>query len=186
MRRINERGFTLIELLAVIVILAVLLAIAIPSVTNYINTSRKNTYINTISNYIDAARNGAISGEFAFPIQNGEATIITFDVLQERLEKGGKSSYDGTFGADDCVIIVQTRTPSDPRYIYYVYANDSKGYGLGTNATTRSFIETTKLSSVHVFQLGTAADTLCTGNVGTQQTKPGIPTQITVRHRNRN
>ena len=34
--KLNKKGFTLIELLAVIVILGVLLAIAIPSVTKHI------------------------------------------------------------------------------------------------------------------------------------------------------
>ena len=40
MRR--SKGFTLIELLAVIVILGVIMLIAIPSVTGYITSSRKN------------------------------------------------------------------------------------------------------------------------------------------------
>ena len=37
----NKKGFTLIELLAVIIILGILMLIAIPSVTNYINNSRQ-------------------------------------------------------------------------------------------------------------------------------------------------
>ena len=41
----DNKGFTLIELLAVIVILGVLLAIAIPSVSKYINTAKKSAFI---------------------------------------------------------------------------------------------------------------------------------------------
>ncbi len=43
----KKNGFTLIELLAVIIILGVIMLIAIPSVTKYINDSRKETYIDT-------------------------------------------------------------------------------------------------------------------------------------------
>jgi len=41
----KNKGFTLIELLAVIIILGILMLIAIPSVTTYVNNSRKNAYI---------------------------------------------------------------------------------------------------------------------------------------------
>jgi prepilin-type N-terminal cleavage/methylation domain-containing protein len=40
----KKNGFTLVELLAVIVILAVILAIAIPSISNIMNTSTKNAF----------------------------------------------------------------------------------------------------------------------------------------------
>ena len=48
-------AFTLIELLAVIIILGVLMLVAIPSVTTYINNSRKETYIDTARNLIRGA-----------------------------------------------------------------------------------------------------------------------------------
>ena len=48
----NKRGFTLIELLAVIIILGILMIIAIPSVTSYINNSRKSAYIDTAKEII--------------------------------------------------------------------------------------------------------------------------------------
>ena len=39
----KKNGFTLIELLAVIIILGILMIIAVPAVTKYINDSRKYT-----------------------------------------------------------------------------------------------------------------------------------------------
>ena len=59
----NKRGFTLIELLAVIIILGVIMLIAIPSVTKYIDDSRKNSYIDTTKEYIKGATNLVNSGE---------------------------------------------------------------------------------------------------------------------------
>ena len=46
----KKNGFTLIELLAIIIILGVLMIIAVPAVTKYINDSRKSTYVNTAKN----------------------------------------------------------------------------------------------------------------------------------------
>ncbi len=60
MKKMNKKGFTLIELLAVLVILAVIMTIAIPSVTSSIERSRnkeKNMKIKLIESeaelYID-------------------------------------------------------------------------------------------------------------------------------------
>ena len=58
----SKKGFTLIELLAVIIILGILLLIAIPSVTSYINNSRKETYLDTAKQYIRGATNLVNSG----------------------------------------------------------------------------------------------------------------------------
>ena len=43
MKKLNRKGFTLIELLAVIVILALIIAIAIPNVLNAMDNSRKSS-----------------------------------------------------------------------------------------------------------------------------------------------
>ncbi len=53
----NKKGFTLIELLAVIIILGILMIIAIPSVTKYINDSRKSSYIDTAKEVVGGVRN---------------------------------------------------------------------------------------------------------------------------------
>ena len=90
----NKKGFTLIELLAVIVILAVLMAIAIPKVTQYITKSRKDSLVTTSKDFINAVRNDATSEMFDFPIGVDDVTIISLDLI--KLEKGGKkSSFNG-------------------------------------------------------------------------------------------
>lgn len=52
----KEEGFTLVELLAVIVILGVILAIAIPAVGNVISTAQKNADDREVELIISAAR----------------------------------------------------------------------------------------------------------------------------------
>ncbi len=43
MKRLNKKGFTLIELLAVIVVLAIILAVAVPRVLDVIENARKES-----------------------------------------------------------------------------------------------------------------------------------------------
>ena len=59
----DNKGFTLIELLAVIIILGVLMLVAIPSVTTYINNSRKSAYIDSARKIMDGAIVLVNSGE---------------------------------------------------------------------------------------------------------------------------
>ena len=86
----NKKGFTLIELLAVIVILGLLMAIAIPSVTKYITESRKKTVVSTIGNYITAMVNEVNDLTYTF---TGENTIYAVPVECIALERGGTNPF---------------------------------------------------------------------------------------------
>ena len=161
MKRKNQKGFTLIELLAVIVILGVLLAIAIPSVAKYINTAKKSTFIENVQSYASAARNELFltNSEYQLPVSNGEATVISFKVLELALENGGKkSSYGGSFVEDySYVVIVNDGTAEKPHFTYYIAALDEKGYGIGTKETTAQagILQYDELKESNVVQVGT-------------------------------
>ena len=158
----SQKGFTLIELLAVIVILGVLLAIAIPSVAKYINTAKKSTYIENVQSYASAARNELFltNSDYQLPVSNGEATVISFKELEIALENGGKkSSYGAPFVEDySYVLIVNDGSAEKPHFTYYIAALDEKGYGIGTKAAgsvaTAGVIEYDKLNEENVVQVG--------------------------------
>ena len=138
-KKIGKKGFTLIELLAVIVILAVLMAIAIPKVTQYITKSRKDSLVTTSKDFINAVRNDATSEMFDFPIGVDDVTIISLDLI--KLEKGGKkSSFNGAWLPKYSYVAVIN---VDPDYEYYISVRDSKRYNIALteeNELTRESI----------------------------------------------
>ncbi len=158
MKKLNKKGFTLIELLAVIVILAVLLAIAVPAVSNYINTSKKSGFVDTVKMYVDAARNASISENFDFPSDMNHATAISFSELRDLLEKGGAtSSYGNEWEADNSYVVIVNEGASNenPRYVYYVAAYDGK-YAIGevvNNNSTARIVNADELENKHVVRV---------------------------------
>ena len=84
LKKLNKRGFTLIELLAVIVILGILMIIAIPQVTKYIENAKKDTYADTAKAYINSARYMLLNDEFetcTLPEDGGEAIYISLNAI---------------------------------------------------------------------------------------------------------
>ncbi len=120
MKKRNEKGFTLIELLAVIIILGVLMIIAVPSVTQYIQDTRKSAYIDTAKEVIGATRNLVNEGKLEM-----YDTDVTYyiDVKCISTENGLKSPY-GEF--DKAYIIV---TFNGNKYTYYWTSVDTTGHG---------------------------------------------------------
>ena len=133
----NRKGFTLIELLAVIIILGVLMIIAIPSVTTYIENSRKSAYIDTAKELISGARNLANEGKLSMFDTNTMYYIPTKCVSTEN---GGESPY-GEF-KEAYVGVIYT----GEGYNYYWISVDSAGQGI-KEVTALKNLSTEKLES---------------------------------------
>lgn len=117
----NRKGFTLIELLAVIIILGILMVIAVPAVSQYIDDSKKNTYVSSARSIMGAARNFVNSGKLAFP---DKSMVYYIPVNKFNTENELVSPY-----ADFSKAYVGVTNNGD-KFSYYFVGTDIKGNGI--------------------------------------------------------
>jgi len=125
----NKKGFTLIELLAVIVILGLLLAIAIPSISKYIIEVRKKTLVSSIGNYISSIAIDVNDQNYKFSEPN---TIYAVPIECIALEKGGSNPLGEWLQSNDnywAYVLVQYDDIASS-YKYGFTFKDSNGYGM--------------------------------------------------------
>ncbi len=126
-----RKGFTLVELLAVIVILAIILAIAIPSISNIISNSEEQAYESQKKFIIDAAKKYVmLNGNLTY--ENYVATITLSDIKNENiLPSQIKNPRGGEF--DDNTVIMITEL-SDGKLSYDMATPEELVYKFITNS----------------------------------------------------
>ena len=114
-------GFTLIEILAVIIILGILTLIAVPAVSQYIDDSKRSSYIKSAKGIINGARNIANSAKLDMNDPN-----VTYYIPAKyiKTENDLQSPY-GNFTEAYVGVI----TDND-KHSYYWISNDSSTHGI--------------------------------------------------------
>ena len=118
----NRKGFTLIELLAVIVILAILVMVAIPAVTKYLNQARQGTFVDNAKSAISAVRNDVI-------ISGGNKQEYSLTEINSLLEKKLITSpFGGKYCTESKITISYDEDTGAGSYSMILYDEDGRGW----------------------------------------------------------
>lgn len=117
----NKKGFTLIELLAVIVILAILVAVAVPAVTRYLASSRKDTYITNALKAVETVRE-----DVAF---SGPTKSVYYDLtsINQLLDRKLSTSPYGAEYEDSSYVLAEYK---NGMFTYSICIVDDAGNGI--------------------------------------------------------
>ena len=122
----NNKGFTMIELLASMVLLSILMLVAVPTVLNMMDQTRRKTVINDAGKFVSAVEYKLKNNNnyIKKPRANGECIVITLGYLDLGNEFN-EGPHGGIYSLDDSYVIVQYDTSNSPttgprKYKFYV------------------------------------------------------------------
>ena len=101
--RLNKKGFTLIEVLAVLVILAMLVAFAIPNVNHLIQQTRNDSYNDLKNSIVVAAKNYVSDYRYEISIDGACSSYDKVNGVKKNIKSIEGTTVDGKIKVLDLV-----------------------------------------------------------------------------------
>lgn len=139
MKKLNKKGFTLIELLAAMVILAAIMAIAVPNIMGILNNSKANAYVEDAKKLLSLAEY-EFRGDPTKSPTPGNCVVMNLSYLDnsefENAPNNGSYDKDNSY-----VMIVNVGTVGKNKYKYYVTLDEKISGGTHRGVAFKSYEE---------------------------------------------
>jgi type IV fimbrial biogenesis protein FimT len=166
MKLIGQKGFTLLELMTAITILAILLAIAVPSFSDIVRNSRISSQTNAIVSALNLARSEATKR--GIPVATCAGNPALSNCLGAADWSKGWIDFGDTPGTAPGTIDGVDFSPGPPARLFQTWPAPSSGVTVTTTAVFVSFAPDGSLMSPAITFTVSHPD--CTGTHGRQIT----------------
>ena len=127
----NQKAFTMVELLAMLVVIGVLMAIAVPNIAGIIKNNRESIGIEDVNKMVGTAKQKFQTKKVKYPTEKDECVILTLKYLDDSGDYSAGPN-GGVYDKDHTYIVVRKAQKTDPpdityEYKYYVRIVEKKG-----------------------------------------------------------
>lgn len=133
---LNNKGFTLIELLAAMVILAAIMAIAVPNIIGILNNSKADAYVEDAKKMISLAEYKVRANPNLRPVSTESCRIPLRELDNSEFKN---APNNGKYNLDNSFVVVTRSGSADKKiYTYSVTIVEDLGEGKGTRGISNA------------------------------------------------